>query len=204
MNEFELRAAIQKIAEIEVSLKKKGGPSRSGQLFDKLLFIQQEVLEHFNLPFNPFYQGLLQFEATPWDNEIDELIALLEKESANQRHKSKKSPIDLLKEAKDADRDPMFVLSELGISTHVYTLFIYNDILMYEQDEPEKILEELYLVNNDDLLNTLGNMSFSTEWIEDAEKNITALETRGLKYIRKFAVKIINDLKNMGIKINGF
>ena len=204
MNEFELRSAINEIAEMDVSLTKKGGPSRASRLFDKLIFKQKEVLEHFNLPDTPFYQGLLSFEAIPWDNEIDDLVTLLENESANQRHKSKKPPIELLKEARSSNRDPMFVLPELGIQTHVYTLFVYNKILMYNRDEPEKILEELNLVNNDDLLNTLGIMDSSTDWLEDAESSIAALEARGLKYIRRYLTEIINDLKKAGLKINGF
>ena len=204
MNEFELRATIKEIAEMEVSLKKKGGPSRSSRLFEKLIFKQKEVLEHFKLSDNPFNQGLLNFEAIPWDNEIDELIKILDNESILHRRKSKIAPLTLLKEAINSNRDPMFVLPELGIQTHVYTLFVYNKILMYAQDEPEKILEELYLVNNDDLLNILGKMKFTAEWTENAENNIAALEARGLKYIRSYALNIINDLKKMGLKINGF
>jgi len=204
VNEFELRSAIKEIAEMEVSLKKKGGPTRAGRFFDKLMFKQQEVLEHFNLPDNPFNQALLHFEAIPWDNEIEEIIKILFNESILHRRKSKKSPETLLKEAKSSNRDPMFILPELGIRTHIYTLFVYNKILMYSQDEPNKILEELNLVNNDDLLETIGGMRFTTEWLENAEDSITALEARGLKYIRRFAMDIINDLKGSGLKINGF
>jgi len=204
VNEFELRSGIKEIAEMEVSLKKKGGPSRASRLFDKLIFKQKEVLEHYKLPDSPFYQGLLHFQVTPWDNEIEELIMILENESVSQRKKNKKPPLDLLKEAKTSNRDPMFVLPELGIQTHGYTLFVYNEILMFAQDEPENILEELNFVNNDDLLNTLGKMMFSAEWTENAESHIAALEVRGLKYIRRFAMGIINDLKKSGFKINGF
>ena len=65
MNEFELRAAIKEIAEMDVDLTKKGGPSRSKRLFEKLIFKQKEVLEHYKLPDNPYYQGLLEFKAIP-------------------------------------------------------------------------------------------------------------------------------------------
>ena len=204
VDEFELRSAIKEIATMDVDLKKKGGPSRSARLFDKLLFKQKEVLEHYKLPDNPFYMGLLHFEAIPWDNEIEELIKILETESEHQRKKIKKSSLDLLKEAKSSNRDPMFILPELGIQTHVYTLFVYNEILMFSQDKPENILEELNFVNNDDLLNTLGKMVFSSDWTENAENHIVSLENRGLKYIRRFAMGIINDLKKAGLKINGF
>ena len=205
MNEFELRSTIKEIAEMDVELTRKGGPARAGKLFDKLIFKQQEVLEHFNLPDTPFYQALLEFKAIPWDNEIDDLIALLEKESANQRHKNKKTPVELLKEAKDANRDSMFILPELGIRTHVYTEFVYEKIFLQNQDIAENILEELILVNSDDkLLNKLGIMSGSpSDWLKNPEGTITALEARGLKYIRRFAMDIINYLKGFGFKVNG-
>ena len=206
MNEFELRSAIKEIAEMEVSLKKKGGPARAGKLFDKLIFKQREVLEHYYLPDTPFYQGLLEFEAIPWDNEIDDFLLILEKESISQRYKSTKSPVELLKEAKSSNRDPMFILPELGIRTHVYTEFVYKKIFLQDQDNAESILEELIFVNNDDdLLNNLGKMSVSdTEWLKNVESYITDMETRGLKYIRHYVKDIINYLKGFGFKINGF
>jgi hypothetical protein len=46
-------------------------------------------------------------------------------------------------EAKKANRDPMFILPQIGIATHVYPLFVYNNILMYGQDSPENILSEV-------------------------------------------------------------
>jgi hypothetical protein len=107
-------------------------------------------------------------------------------------------------EAKKSNRDPMFILPQLGIQTHVYTLFVYNNILMYGQDEPENILSELKLVNNSDLLEITGKIGYSTDWFESAEAQIAFLEEKGLKYIRQYVLDIINYLKSMGFTINGF
>ena len=203
MNEFELRAAIKELAEMEVTLTKKGGPSKAGRLFEKLLDKQQEILEHFKLPQTPFYQGLLGFKSIPWDNEIDELINLLEKESI-QKAKNSKTDVEILREAKETNRDYMFILPQLGITTHVYTGFVYNNILMKEEDTVENILEELKFVNNSDLLNTLGIMDCTSDWLKDAESTITDMENKGLKYVRKFAMLHINFTKKMGFNINGF
>jgi len=203
MNEFELRAAIKEIAEMDVTLIKKGGPSRAGRLFEKLLDKQQEVLEHFKLPDIPYYQRLLGFNAIPWDNEIEELINLLEKESI-QKNKNRKTDIEILKEAKETNRDYMFILGELGITTHVYTGFVYDKILMKEEDTIENVLEELKFVNTSGLLNTLGLMDMTSDWLKDAESTIADLEAKGLKYVRKFAMEKINFLKKMGFNINGF
>jgi len=204
MNKTELRKTIEELARMDVELNKKGGPSKAGKLFERILAKEEELLEALELPNTPYYQGLLQFDSIPWDKEIDEFINLLYREIENQKSKDKKSEIEVLVEAQKTNRDPMFILPQLGIETHVYTLFVYNNILMYNQDVPENILSELKLVNNPDLLDITGRMSCTTDWLENAEEQIASLEEKGLRYIRQYALDIINYLKNMGFKINGF
>ena len=204
MNEDELREAIKELARMDIELTKKGGPSRSAKLFERILEKEQELLEKLELPNTPYYHGLLQFDSIPWDNEIDDLINLLYQEIESQKNKNKKSDLELLIEARESNRDPMFILPQLGIATHVYTLFVYNKILMHNQDEPENILSELKLVNNDELLKITGIMHFSSDWLKNAEEQIASLEAKGLRYIRQYALEEINFLKSMGIKVNGF
>ena len=204
MNENELREAIKELARLDVELKKKGGPSRSGNLFERILMKEQDLLEKLDLPNTPYYHGLLQFDSIPWDNEIDNLINLLYQETEIRKNMNKKSDLELLIEARESNRDPMFILPQLGIATHVYTLFVYNNILMHNQDEPENVLSELKLANNPDLLDITGKMHFSPDWLKNAEEQIAFLEGKGLKYIRQYALDIITNLKSMGLKINGF
>ena len=204
MTKPDLRKTIAELAKMNVDLEKKGGPSKAGKLFEHILEKEQELLEKLDLPNTPYYQGLLRFDSIPWEKEIDDLMNLLYHEIESQKTKEKKSDIELLIEAKKANRDPMFILPQLGIPTHVYTLFVYNNILMYAQDEPENILSELKLVNNPDLLEIIGEMGYSPDWLENAEKQIAFLEGKGLKYIRQYALDMINYLKSMGFTINGF
>ena len=204
MNKTEIRQSIKELAELDVALAKKGGPTKSGKLFEKVLQKEDELLEKLGLPSTPYYQGLLQFDSIPWDKEIDDLIELLYHEVEQRKKSTSNSELELLIEAKKANRDPMFILPQIGIATHVYPLFVYNKILMHGQDSPENILVELKLANDNELLDILGRMNYSTEWIEDAEEKITSLEKRGLKYIRQYVIEIINNLKGFGFKINGF
>ena len=204
MNEDELRESIKELARLDVELEKKGGPSRSGILFECILGKEEDLLEKLELPNTPYYHGLLQFDSIPWDKEIDDLINLLYQEIESQKNKDKESELEQLISAREANRDPMFILPQLGIATHVYTLFVYNKILMYNQDEPENILSELKLVNNHELLEITGIMECSSDWLENAEEQITSLEKKGLKYIRQYALEEINFLKSMGLKVNGF
>jgi len=204
MDEQEIRHIIKELAELDVELEKKGGAEKSGKLFEKILQKEDELLEKFGLPSTPYYQELLQFDSIPWDKEIDNLIELLYHEVERRKEGAPNSELELLIEAKKTNRDPMFILPQIGIATHVYPLFVYNNILMYGKDSPENILSELKLVNNSELLDIIGRMSYSTEWIENVEEKIASLEKRGLKYIRQYIADIVNYLKGFGFKINGF
>jgi hypothetical protein len=204
MDNAEIRQIIKELAELDVQLARKGGPSKSGKLFEKILEKEDDLLEKFGLPSTPYYQGLLQFDSIPWDKEIDDLINLLHHEAENRKKDSPNSELELLIEAKKTNRDPMFILPQIGIRTHTYTLFVYNNILMYGQDSPENILSELKLVNSDEMLDILGRMQNSTERLENVEENVASLEKKGLKYVRQYVADIINYLKGFGFKINGF
>jgi len=203
MDKTEIIQSIKELAELNVQLEKKGGPSKSGKLFEEILEKEDALLEKFGLPGTPYYQGLLHFDSIPWDKEIDDLITLLYHEAENRKNDNPKSELELLIEAKETNRDPMFILPQLGIKTHTYTLFVYNNILMYGQDSPENILSELKLANNDELLDITGRMRYSEDWLENIEENISSLEKKGLKYIRQYAADIINYLRGFGYKING-
>jgi hypothetical protein len=204
MLESDLRQLIAEIAKLDVSLDKKGGPGKSGKLFETILAKQGEVLDEFSLPHTPYYQHLLSFDSIPWDNEVDELIKLLHNEARKQKDKSPKTELEILIDAQKTNRDPMFILPQLKIKTHVYTLYVYNNILMYLQNTPENILSELKLVNNGDTLDIIGKMTYSTDWLGNPEESILSLENKGLKYVRKYFMAIINDLKKMGFTVNGF
>ena len=188
---------------MEVDLKKKDGFEEEGELYECIMLKQEDLLEELGLPNTPVNLGYLHFKYIPWDKEIDDLINHLYDEIEIRKNKEKKSDLGLLIDARN--QDPMFILPQLGIVTHVYTVFVYENILMHNQDEPENILSELKLVNSDtDLLNTIGKMDISTKWLKSAEKHIVSLEKKGLKYIRQYALAIINDFKSKGVKVNGF
>jgi hypothetical protein len=204
MNEDELRESIKELAGMDVELNKKGGPSRAGKLYERILVKEKDLLTKLDLPNNKYYQRFLHFDSIPWDKEIDDRIKLLFQEIEKRKNMNKETDLEKLIYARKANRDPEIILPQLGIETHVYTIFVYKNILMHNQDEPENVLSELKLVNNSDLLDITGKMKFSSDWLENAEEQIASLEKKGLKYIRQYALDIINFLKSMGFKVNGF
>jgi hypothetical protein len=232
MNEQEMKKSIMELAQMNVELNAKGGPGKAGKLFEKLLEKQDEVLETLGLPNTPYYQQLLEFDSVPWDNEFEKLVQLLQHEIENQKAKPQKSDVEILREAVQIKRDGYFILPQIGIPTHCYTLYVYNYILMLEHDSPENVLAELKLAN-DGLLNTLGIIGVSiycldkkkvkarlaqtvpdkkldalvalcpeVEWLKYAEEQIKFLEKRGLKYARQYTIGIIEQFKERGFVIN--
>jgi hypothetical protein len=195
MTETELRQSILDLAQMEIDLDKKGGPRRAGKLFKKIVTKIDEILESFGLPSTPYYQGLLEYNAVPYDKELDGIISLLRREAENQKNKKPQTELEILINAQKTNRDPMFILPQLGITPHSYTLYVYNKILMYVQDDFQNILDELKTVNNPALLGATKRMNFSTDWIEKSEETIAMLEAKGLKYIRQYALEIISRVK---------
>lgn len=158
MDKNKLRAVIVELAQMNVELDKRGGPAKDGKLFEKIIEMQDDLLEAFGLPGTMYYQELLFFRSVPWEAEVDKLIMLLQKESDIQKNKPKKTELEILIEAKEGKRDPMNILPRIGISTHEYTLFVYDVILMKDIDSPENVLAELKKTNTGDMLGTLGRM----------------------------------------------
>jgi hypothetical protein len=53
-----------------------------------------------------------------------------------------KSEVDILHYAKANQLDPFNVLPELNIRIHIYTIFIYDKILLREEDTVENVWQE--------------------------------------------------------------
>jgi hypothetical protein len=201
MNDLELHTAITELAQMNIDLEKKGGPEKSGRLFERLLLKQDEILEEIGLPLTPYYQGLLQFDSVPWEKDVDELIELLYREAENFKNRDENHDINLLKDAVSAKRDSSFILPQIGISTHVYTNYVYHRILLEQNDEPENVLKELKTVTELNLLDKIGRMTFSYEWLRNGEEEVKTLEEKGLIYIRQYFKDSFFDMKSMIEKV---
>jgi hypothetical protein len=184
---------------MEVDLSKKGGPEKAGKLFEKILLKTDNILAELGLPSTPYYQGLLEFEAVLWDKELDDLINLLCRESNEKKAADPKAEIDILVDAMNTNRDPMFILPQIGIATHTYTLWVYNVILLKHEDTPVNVLAELKKSMEGDLLNQIGIID--SRLVNNFEDAVSSLEKNGLRYIRQYAENRIEDLKAWGFRV---
>lgn len=69
-----LQPALIGLANLQIILDEKGGPSSDGQLFEQILGIQDTILQKFGLPISPDNEQLLWFKLVPTDNELSKRI----------------------------------------------------------------------------------------------------------------------------------
>jgi len=180
-----LKNAIRGLAKLQIALDKKGGPSEDGQLFEEILSIQEGILNHFGLPTTFDNEKLLWFNGSlPTDLEVEERIKKIQKIAEEYLLSPAKSEIQILKEAQENKESAFSTLPELGFTTHTYTIFVYNNILLKSRDKIENIFKELKLANQPRILHIIGNLAVGN--LEKPLEVIEVLKHLGLKYIDDF------------------
>lgn len=173
-----------RLAELQIKLDQKGGPSGDGELFEEILSQQDDVLKSFGLPIRRDFEELLWFKSVPTEGELKTREAQLHTAASKFLLSNAKSELQILREAKENQSDPMFILPELKIATHAYTNFIFKEVLLKGNDTPENILHILKLCNTHEILQTLGEIYFGKHKGDPAK--IEFLESKGLKYLKEY------------------
>lgn len=179
-----LREKLFELANAQVALQNKGGPFEDGKLFEQILITQEFILNNFGLPNTSENENILRFKSMPLDKEIDYKINELHKTATEYLLSKGKSEIQILKDAQDLQQDAYAVLPELKITTHIYTCFVYDKILLEQKDTIENILEDLKFVNNYKTLNQIWEIVQAKD--EDKSNFVVDLKKTDIKYINQF------------------
>lgn len=179
-----IQSALNELGLLQVELTILGGPSEAGNLFEELMGRKEELLRKFGLPASASNMAILEFEDLPTDFELSTKINELHQRAAYYFNKKTKTDIQLLQEARDMSLDAIEVLPELKISTHIYTHFVFNRILLKNRDSIKNILRELNYVNEPEILDALGRLAFCEG--EEAAKASVFLDNFRIKYIQPF------------------
>lgn len=182
--------SLKRLAELQISLKEKGGPAEDGRLFEHVLDLQDEILNHFGLPPTSENEEILWFSSHPSDAELQDRVKHLTTMATDYLSNNAISDLQLLRDAQQTKQDPMYVLPELKVTTHTYTVFVYNKMLLSQKDSVENILKELRLVGQSDMLNTLGLLGQGM--LEDQVEAVAQLKVRGIRYIDQFIIDSSN------------
>lgn len=180
-----LEQKMTEIANLKVELGMQGGPNNNCDLFEKTIRLEDLILKKFGLPNNPKYNKVLSFIEIPSEIDVKKRIEILRLEAEKYLSLNTKSDIGILSDAQKFKENWSYVLPEIKVITHGYTIFVFDKILLEQKDNIENILNDLRFVNNHfDILNTLGKLELGQ--LKDVDKTIKLLKESGVRYVDEY------------------
>ena len=156
---------------------------KDAEMFEETIYLEESILDKFGLPYLSEYIEII--------NKVTESIKIpkaakeLEHEAIKFLLSTPLTDIKLLEHAKYFEIDPFSILPELKITTHVYTLYVYNEIFLASKDSISNVLREFNIIkNNSDVLNEIGIVS--EEKLSKKHPVYSKLLNSKLKYLEDF------------------
>lgn len=182
----DLRASLITLGKMQLELEQGGGPANNGDLFEECIYAEEDILRKFGLPSTRQHSDLLCLNRIPSEKDLLKLIEKLHAAAKKYLGSPTKTNAQVLKEALERKRDPDDVLLELGFPTHLYTIFIYEEILMKGKDDVESVISALNVAKNSEILNSLGILAFAKKYGAHEFRLIISLAEKGIKYLDLF------------------
>lgn len=180
------KQSLLELALLQIKLEENGGPTTDGDLFDDIINCEKLLLKSFGLPDKLDFLKIISFENVPGDNELNIRLDQLKNAATNYLLTDAKSEVRILENAKANQLDPFNVLPELDIKVHIYTIFIYDYILLRGKDSIENIWNELLLTRDPEVLEYTGRLGLKEYDFEQHTDYKKLLEKKGLKYLDHF------------------
>lgn len=180
-----LEQKIREISNFQLELENNGGVTKNGNLFEKIITLEDVILEKFGIPNTPIYNKILSFNKIPSVIDIKKRIERLSLEAKNYLSQNTKSNIGILNDAQKFKQEWSEILPEIKVKTHIYTIFVFDKILLERKDNIENILNDLLFVeSNFDTLDTLGKLEVGM--ITNIDQTIKHLKEIGVKYVDEY------------------
>lgn len=167
-----------------------------GDLFDQYLAARANILDRFGLPESEEFLYLLATDSILTEAEAEEIIAELHQVASVHLLSPVRREVQVLQDAQHGDHNPFNVLPEIGISTHVYTLFVYDAILLKKRDTVENVWATLKKTQQHDVLDSLGRLYSADS--AGAEIELSFLIQSGLNYLDEFLASASPDASHDG------
>ncbi|MBK7958762.1 MAG: hypothetical protein IPK03_12050 [Bacteroidetes bacterium] len=177
---------IKTIIDMGLQLDKTGGPEGNYKDFENYLDHVDELLTRFGLPNSSKYVNILSPVHFKEGYQLEAVLEKLEDTAGTYLLSNAKSEPQLLKDAIRFKIDAFDLLPELKISTHTYTLFVYEEILLKQKDEPMKVLQAMRFAQESASLNELGILSQSEQFDYIEKAMLQELQARGIQYLDEF------------------
>lgn len=197
-----LKNKIKDLTKIQLHIDNNGGPEENEELFEEYFHIRAKILERFGLPDSDTFGKILFVKSLPTDKEVGTIINNLKKAATEYLLSPIKTEAEILDEAIKKKLDPKQVLPEFGITLHLYTIFVYKEILITKRDQPLAVLEALRLADNQKTLSLLATVAMTKNFGEEEKKIFEYLNTKGIKYLDHFVFAFQFDGKKEEIEQN--
>jgi hypothetical protein len=129
---------LGRLSRLYRKLDKKGGPEADGELFEKILGLEEDILALSGLTATESNTAILA-KLRDYDDTkagvtfVQLLLHLAESHSGRENY----APLELLASAIASHESPFEVLPRMGLLTHEYTIYLYELLLK----EPSIIIE---------------------------------------------------------------
>ena len=181
---MDVHSKLKKLNKLDVELTQYQPDNLPNNLFENYLTHREEILDHYGLPYADEFTKLLELgNKVLTDYEIEAVVTKMRHAANSYLTSPVRTDLDELQNAYENKTTTFEVLPKIGIETHTYTIFIYNQYLLRGRDSIESINEIFQITKQGEILNKLGTLKATDE------KTIEELEGIGLKYVREFADK---------------
>ena len=186
MNPKEIKQKIRQLAFYQNGLTRQEYPTTNSEVLEELFQTRSEILKSFGLPETPEYLGLLDFEDKPTDDEIESTLDLLKSAATAYLLSTPIPDMQLLSEAQNLGIEAMEVLPLLHVSIHLYTLFVYQNILLTGKDSPMNVYEALKKADKPQILEDLGKLALCGSFHQEEKELLARLSHSGIHYLHEY------------------
>jgi hypothetical protein len=143
------RIRLRRLHDLQHRLEAIGGPEEDGELFEEVLSFETDVLNGFGLP--PTEENARLLDLSGFDS-VDDAVEQVLVALAQVKSQELLSRRETLADGVQRRDSPFTVLPKIGIDTHEYTLFLYDELLagtievnevLNEMDAAEPLLDDI-------------------------------------------------------------
>jgi hypothetical protein len=183
-----IKDIIKNYYRLNTELSLEGGPTEDGEKYIQKVNAEKDILSYFGLPLTSKYIKLIWniFDVT--DN-VNEAIAILMEEMEQKAKEfaltKEKNMATKLLEGIENKKEAFDLFPDILIDLNLYTLFIYNEILIKKNNSVESVIQEFEKIKGKECISNIYQLSQLSKNYEQSEY-YKSLKNKELKYLDDF------------------
>jgi hypothetical protein len=183
---IKLKNKIKELIDLQLYIDNNGGLENNFDNFEIYLEKRQGVLKHFGLPDNDYFNEVFYVKESFTDETLSNIIEKLKIEAEKFLLTETKPDAKIIDEAKRELLTREEVFMQIGVKAHIYTFYVFDNILLENKDTNENIAYALNLTKEEGMLNNLGIAAMCTNYGEEEYKLLENLRKRNIPYLQEY------------------